>query len=136
MGDPAGNGVDILLVEDNPGDVRLVEEALHDTPSTLHIVYNGREAFDFLHQRDEFTDVPQSDIVLLDLNLPKVDGTRVLSEIRNESELKHIRVIIITSAQMEHTDLEPNDVEEDNFLTKPDDPDEFMSLVRSSIFDY
>lgn len=135
MGEPAETDVDILLVEDNPGDVRLVEEALRETPATLHIVNNGREALDFLHQRNGFTDAPDPDIVLLDLNLPKVDGTEVLSEIRSEPELRNIRVIIITTAQAQYTDLESNVVDEADFLTKPADPDEFLSLVRSSIFD-
>lgn len=135
MADPGETGVTILLVEDNPGDVRLVEEALHETSSTLRIVNDGREALDFLHQRNGFADAPHPDIVLLDLNLPKVDGTEVLREIRGDPDLRHVRVIIITSAEVEHTDLEPDVVDEISFLTKPADPDEFMSLVRSYVFD-
>lgn len=134
MCDGSETSIDILLVEDNPGDVRLVEEALHGTDSTLHITKDGKEALDFLHQRDEFTDAPLPSIVLLDLNLPTVDGTHVLDEIRSTPELEHLRVIIVTSAPEEYTDLETNDLDENNFLTKPADPDEFMTLVRSRIF--
>lgn len=134
MGEGSETSIDILLVEDNPGDVRLVEEALHGTHSTLHITKDGKEALDFLHQRNEFIDAPRPSIVLLDLNLPTVDGTHVLDEIRSNPELEHLRVIIVTSAQEEYVDLETYDFDEDNFLTKPADPDEFMALVRSSIF--
>lgn len=125
----------ILLVEDNPGDIRLVEETLHETPSTLHITRDGEEALDFLHQRNEFTDAPHPDIVLLDLNLPQVNGTQVLEEIRSDPELKHLRVVILTSAQREHADINSSHLDENDFLTKPSNPEEFMTLVRSSIFD-
>ena len=135
MDDGAETGVEILLVEDNPGDVRLVEEALHETNSTLHITSDGREALDFLHQRNEFTDAPHTDIILLDLNLPKVDGRQVLHEIRDDSELEDVEVIIITSAQEEHVNFEQGELDVSGFLTKPANPEEFMALVRSSIFD-
>ena len=135
MDDGAETDAEILLVEDNPGDVRLVKEALDETDSTLHIASDGREALDFLHQRDEFTDAPRPDVILLDLNLPKVDGTEVLDEVRSDPDLSETRVIIVTSTQEEHSGLEQDDHAGDNFLTKPADPDEFMALIRSSIFD-
>ena len=135
MDDGAETDVEILLVEDNPGDVRLVEEALDDTDSTLHIASDGREALDFLHQRNEFTDAPQPDFILLDLNLPKVDGTEVLDEVRSDPEISGIRIVIVTSAQEEYSGLEQDELDVTNFLTKPSDPEEFMALIRSSIFD-
>ena len=135
MDDGAETGAEILLVEDNPGDVRLVKEALDETDSTLHIASDGAEALDFLHQRNEFTDAPRPEVILLDLNLPKVDGTEVLDEVRSDPELSEIRVIIVTSAQEEYSGLEQDDLAGDNFLTKPADPEEFMTLIRSSIFD-
>lgn len=135
MDEGAETDVEILLVEDNPGDVRLVEEALQETNSTLHITNNGKQALDFLHQRNEFTGAPRPDIVLLDLNLPKVEGTQVFDEIRSDSELEDLRVIIITSTQEEYTDLEQDILDENNFFTKSIDPEEFMALIRSSIFD-
>lgn len=128
-------GDDLLLVEDNPGDIRLVEEALQGTNHTLHIVRDGKEALNFLHQRNDFTDRPRPDIVLLDLNLPKIDGVRVLDEIRSDPELNQIRVIILTSAQPEHADVDPENLEETGFLTKPTNPDKFIALVRSLIID-
>ena len=135
MSEGTESGVEILLVEDNPGDVRLVEESLRGTPSTLHITRDGREALDFLYRRGEFTDAPRPDIVLLDVDLPQVDGTRVFEEIRSEPELERLRVVIVTSTQTESVDLELNELEEGTFFTKPTDPDEFMELVRSVVFD-
>ncbi|WP_339106354.1 response regulator [Haloterrigena salinisoli] len=133
MGEGAAESAEILLVEDNPGDVRLVEEALQGTDSTLHIARDGREALDFLHRRDEFADVPRPDIVLLDLNLPQVDGTQVLDEIRSDPELEHLRVTVLTSVPEEYVSLEPDELDANDFFTKPADPDEFMALVRSRI---
>lgn len=135
MDDRAGADCEILLVEDNPEDVRLVEEALQDTPGTLHITRDGKDALDFLQQRNGFSDAPRPDIVLLDLNLPKVDGTRVLDELRSTSHLDHSRVIIITSAQEQDTDLPLEESEVDAFIMKPVDPDEFISRVQTAIYD-
>ena len=134
MSEGSESGVEILLVEDNPGDVRLVEESFRGTPSSLHITRDGREALDFLYRRGEFADAPRPDIVLLDVDLPQVDGTRVLEEIRDEPELERLRVVIVTSVQAEYVDLELCDLEEDHFFTKPTDPDEFIELVRSVVF--
>lgn len=135
MTNGAETSVEILLVEDNPGDVRLVEEALHETDSTLHITSDGKEALDFLQQRNESADTSLPDIVLLDLNLPQVDGTQVLDEIQSDPDIEQLRVIILTSAREEYTEIDLDDFDENDFLTKPSDPDEFMALVRSSIFD-
>ncbi|RKD98151.1 response regulator [Halopiger aswanensis] len=126
---------EILLVEDNPGDVRLVEESLRETPGTLHTAVDGEEALDFLSQRGDFADAPRPDIVLLDLNLPRVDGTRVLDEIRSDLERDGLRVVVLTSLEAESVDLDLTDLAEVDFYTKPTDPDEFMALVRSVVFD-
>ncbi|ADD07225.1 receiver box response regulator (plasmid) [Natrialba magadii ATCC 43099] len=135
MGERAETDPTILLVEDNPGDVRLIEEALQEPVNSLYITRNGREALDFLHRRNEFSDAPRPDVVLLDLNLPKVDGGQVLDEIRSDPDLAHIRVVVITSARAEHTALEPGAINEEDFITKPADPDEFLARVRTVIFD-
>lgn len=135
MDDSPETAVTVLLVEDNPGDIRLVEEAIGEGPGTLHVARDGREALDFLHQRDEYADVPRPDVVLLDLNLPKVDGNQILGDVQDDPELASVRVVVITSAREEHADLEPGDADEVDFLTKPTDPDEFMARVRSTVFD-
>lgn len=135
MTEVAATDPEVLLVEDNPGDVRLVEEALRETASSLHITRDGREALQFLRQEDEFDAAPQPDIVLLDLNLPKVDGVQVLEEIRSDPALEGIRVVIITSARERDVDLDRDAGGEDAFITKPADPDEFMSVVQGAVFD-
>lgn len=135
MAEVGATDPEVLLVEDNPGDVRLVEEALQETAGSLHITRDGREALQFLRQEDEFDDAPQPDIVLLDLNLPKVDGAQVLEEIRSDPALEGIRVVIITSARERDVDLDREAGDEDAFITKPADPDEFISVVQAAIFD-
>lgn len=135
MGEGTGSSLDILLVEDNPGDIRLVKEALHGTVSTLHVTRDGREALDFLHQRNEFTDVSRPDIVLLDLNLAKVDGAQVFDEIHRNPDLEEIRLLILTSASAEHAEVGPEEIKEENFITKPTDPEKFMAVIRSRIID-
>lgn len=135
MGDGTGAALDILLVEDNPGDIHLVKEALHETASTIHVTRDGKDALDFLHQRNEFTDVPRPDVILLDLNLPKVDGAQVFDEIQRTPELNEIRLLVLTSAPAEHADIGPEEINEEDFITKPTDPDEFLALVRSWVTD-
>ncbi len=125
----------ILLVEDNPGDVRLIEEAFSDgnIGNTLTTVTDGRAALDFIDQRGEYEDAPRPDIVLLDLNLPKVDGEDILHEIKHHPELEHVPVIVLTGMDeglIESRDLN-HDADEDGVLEKPVDPGEFVELIRS-----
>jgi CheY-like chemotaxis protein len=95
--------VDILLVEDNPGDIRLTQEALQEEKiiNKIYIAKDGIEAMQFLHKENPFSNVPTPDIIMLDLNLPRKDGREVLVEIKNDPYLKHIPVIILTSSQAE-----------------------------------
>ncbi|MFC6824272.1 response regulator [Halopelagius fulvigenes] len=125
----------ILLVEDNLGDVRLIEEAFSDgnIANALHTVADGQAAFDFIYQRGEYEDAPRPDIVLLDLNLPKGDGEDVLHEIKHHSELNHVPVIVLTGVSeelIESRDLD-HDADEDAVLKKPIDPGEFVKVIRS-----
>jgi len=111
---------EILLVEDNPGDVRLIEEAFSDgnVATKLNAVTDGQAALDFIHQREEYEDAPRPDTVLLDLNLPRVDGEDVLHEIKYHSELDHVPVIILTGLDenlIESRDLD-HDADEDAVL--------------------
>lgn len=93
------NPVNILLVEDNPGDVRLTQEALREGKlmNTLHVAGDGVEAIDFLRRRGKFAQAPEADIILLDLNLPRMDGREVLAEIKIDPLLKKIPVIVLTT---------------------------------------
>ncbi|MDS0474337.1 response regulator [Natrinema sp. 1APR25-10V2] len=134
MGDESSEAV-ILLVEDNPGDIRLIEEALSDgnIGNTLNTVNDGHAALDFIYQRGEYEDARRPDIVLLDLNLPKVDGEDVLHEIKHHPELGHVPVIVLTGLDeglIESRDLN-EDADEDAVLEKPVDPGEFVEVIRS-----
>jgi CheY-like chemotaxis protein len=125
------DGGDVLLVEDNAGDVRLTQEAFEDGTHRLHVVTDGVAALDFLHQRGEYEDAPRSDLVLLDLNLPRKDGEAVLTEIREDPVLGNIPVIILTSSDVEEDVREAYDRRANAYLTKPVDPTEFIETIRT-----
>ena len=124
----------ILLVEDNPGDVRLIREAFQEGQinNRLHTVTDGQEALDFIHRRVEYEDAPRPDIILLDLNLPRVDGEDVLHEIKHHPELKQVPVIILSGIDEDLVELRDldHDVDEDAVIEKPIDPDEFINVIR------
>ncbi|PSP81459.1 two-component system response regulator [Halobacteriales archaeon QS_1_68_20] len=128
-----GNPADVLLVEDNPGDVRLTREAFEEgqIENTLHVVNDGVKALDFIHQRGEYEGAPQPDIVLLDLNLPRKNGEEVLEAMRADDELEHIPVIVLTSSEAEEDVLRSYELCANAYLTKPVDPDEFIEAVWS-----
>jgi chemotaxis family two-component system response regulator Rcp1 len=125
--------VEILLVEDNPGDVRLTREALKEGKvySNLHWAKDGVEALEFLRRQGKFTDVPRPDIILLDLNLPKKDGREVLFEIKNDDELKRIPVVILTTSKAEEDVLRSYELHANCYVTKPVDLEKFIVVVQS-----
>jgi len=135
MTEPGGPGiaVDILLVEDNPGDVRLTREAFADgrIANTLHVTTDGHEALDFLYQRGEYADAPVPDVVLLDLNLPRMNGDEVLATIRDDPDMDPLPVIVLTSSSAEEDILKSYELHANAFLTKPVDPDSFIDRVRT-----
>jgi len=124
--------VEILLVEDNPGDIRLTREALKDCKmrNTLYVVEDGEEALSFLYKRGKYTNAPQPDLILLDLNLPKKDGKEVLSEIKENPGLKRIPVVILTTSKAEEDILKTYDLHANCYITKPVDFDQFISVVQ------
>lgn len=128
-----GGSIDLLLVEDNPGDVRLIEEAFKQgrMNHTIHVVTDGEEAMNFMHQRAEHASAPRPDLVLLDLNLPKVAGMDVLATIKEDPDLKSIPVIVLTGSEAEQDVIESYENHTNACLTKPVDPTEFISLIRS-----
>ena len=128
-----GEPADILLVEDNPGDVRLTKEAFREgcLANTLHVVGDGIEALDFVYRRGDYTDAPRPDIVLLDLNLPRKNGDEVLEEIKDEPDLRPIPVIVLTSSRAQEDVAKSYDLRANAYLTKPVDPDEFIDIIRS-----
>jgi len=131
--DSPADTADILLVEDNPGDVRLTEEAFREgqIKNTLHVVNDGVDALEFLRQRGEYADAPRPDIVLLDLNLPRKDGDEVLDEIRDDPALEALPVVVLTSSEAQEDIVQSYELKANAFLTKPVDPEEFIEVVRT-----
>ncbi len=127
------NPITILLVEDNPGDARLAQEALKDggIQNQLFHVVDGVEAMAFLHREGEYADVPRPNLILLDLNLPRKDGREVLEEVRGDAELARIPIIILTTSQSEVDILRSYDLHANCYITKPVDFDQFVEVVRS-----
>jgi CheY-like chemotaxis protein len=125
--------IQILLVEDNPGDVRLTVEALKGAKvaNQLHVVGDGEEAIDFLRQRGRHADAPRPDIVLLDLNLPRLDGRDVLADIKADADLAKIPIIVLTSSTAEADIQRAYALHANCYISKPVDFTEFISAVRS-----
>ena len=126
----AGRPVEILLVEDNPGDARLAQEALKDSKmiNKLHHVEDGVEAMAFLRKQGRFKGVPRPDLILLDLNLPKKDGREVLKEIKDDENLRRIPVVILTISRDEEDVLRTYNLHANCFITKPIDLNQFMKV--------
>jgi len=128
-----GHPIEILLVEDNPGDVRLTIEALKDGKvyNNLHVAKNGVEALAFLHQTGQYAQVPRPDLILLDLNLPKKDGREVLTEIKADPKLKQIPVIILTTSDTDEDILKTYELHANSFVTKPVDLEQFIKVIKA-----
>src|SRR3989440_4745903 len=124
--------VQILLVEDNPGDVRLTREALRDD-HTNHLTWtsDGVEALACLHREGKYADAPRPDLILLDLSLPRKDGREVLAEIKQDPELRRIPVVIMTSSDDEKDILAAYNLYVNCYVTKPVDLDQFIQVVKS-----
>ncbi|PYP45957.1 MAG: hypothetical protein DMD50_09420 [Gemmatimonadetes bacterium] len=125
--------IEILLVEDNPGDARLTREALRDAKvrNNLYVVPDGVEALAFLQRQGKHAAAPKPDLILLDLNLPKKDGREVLEEIKQNDEFRHIPVVILTTSQAEKDIIESYRLRANAFVTKPVDLEQFLKVVRS-----
>lgn len=125
--------VEILLVEDNPGDARLTQEAFKEArvANTLHIVHDGTEALALLRKQGKYAETPRPDIILLDLNLPKMDGREVLAEIKNDPALRRIPVIILTTSQAEEDILKTYNLHANCFISKPVELDNFLEVIKS-----
>jgi CheY-like chemotaxis protein len=128
-----GRPIEVLLVEDSPGDVRLTREALREGKirNNLSHVPDGVEAMAFLRHEGQYADVPKPDIVLLDLNMPRKDGREVLAEMKADPRLKRIPVVVLTTSEAEQDILKTYDLHANCYLTKPVDLDQFISIVRS-----
>jgi CheY-like chemotaxis protein len=125
--------IEILLVEDSPGDVRLTIEALKEAKvsNRLNVVQDGVEAMAYLYRKNSYKDVKCPDLILLDLNLPRKDGREVLAEIKNDKKLKHIPVVVLTTSRSEADILQAYDLHANCYITKPIDFSQFMDVVRT-----
>ncbi|WP_200961667.1 response regulator [Paenibacillus sp. Soil724D2] len=125
--------VEILLVEDNPGDIRLIVEVLKEGKinNNLSVVEDGEEALAYLRREGSYQEAIVPDIILLDLNLPKINGTEVLAEIKKDPQLKYIPVIILTTSEAEQDILRAYDLHANCYITKPVNLEQFLTVVRS-----
>jgi CheY-like chemotaxis protein len=125
--------INILLVEDNPGDVRLTIEALREgkVHNQLSVARDGVEALAFLRQEGQFAESPRPDVILLDLNLPKKDGREVLAEIKADERLRRIPVVVLTTSKAEEDILRSYALHANCYVTKPVDLEQFITVVRS-----
>jgi len=125
--------IEILLVEDNPGDVRLTQEALKETKilNNLSVAMDGEDAMAFLRREGEYADAERPDLILLDLNLPKKDGREVLAEIKEDAELKLIPVVVLTVSQAEQDILKTYELHANCYITKPIDLHQFVEVVKA-----
>jgi CheY-like chemotaxis protein len=125
--------IGILLVEDNPGDARLAQESLKESKirNTLHWVQDGLEAMKFLHRQGSHENAPRADLILLDLNMPKMDGRKVLAEIKSDDDLKRIPVVIFTISKAEEDILKTYNLHANCYITKPLDLNQFLKVIQS-----
>jgi chemotaxis family two-component system response regulator Rcp1 len=133
MAPPASGPIDILLVEDNPGDIRLTKEALSDA-NVLHrltVATDGLEALAVLRRQGRFANAPRPDIILLDLNLPRKDGRAVLAEIKKDPDLRRIPVVVLTTSKAEEDVLHSYDLHANCYIPKPLDLEQFIAVVKS-----
>jgi CheY-like chemotaxis protein len=125
--------IDILLAEDNPGDADLAREALEESKlkNRLFIATDGQEALDFLYKKGDYKDVPRPDLILLDLNMPRVDGHEVLKQLKEDKHLRTIPVVILTTSRADEDILKTYNMHANCFISKPLDLDKFIEVVHA-----
>jgi chemotaxis family two-component system response regulator Rcp1 len=128
-----GRPIEILLVEDNPGDVDLTREGLggFKVRNTLHVATDGMEAMDFLRRKGKYAGVPRPDLILLDLNLPKKNGREVLAEVKSDEDLRRIPIVVLTTSKEEEDILKSYNLHANCYITKPIDLTQFIKVVQS-----
>jgi len=128
-----GEAIEILLVEDNPGDIRLCEEAFQEGKvlNNLHVVQDGDEAIAFLRRQGDYAAAPTPDVILLDLNLPRKDGREVLAEVKEDELLRRIPIVVLTTSDAELDIVRSYDLHANCYVTKPVNLDQFMKVVHS-----
>jgi CheY-like chemotaxis protein len=126
------NVINVLLVEDDPGDVLMTREAFefHKIRNALHVVTDGEQALEFLHRRGEYADAPRPGLILLDLNLPRRDGREVLAEIKADASLRTIPVVVLTTSEAEEDIVRSYSLHANAYVSKPVDFDRFVDVIR------
>lgn len=127
------DSINILLVEDNPADARLIKEVFKDTKikNKLYVVKDGVDAMAFLNQEANYVDIPRPDVILLDLNLPRKDGREVLKELKEDKALKRVPIVILTTSSAEEDIIRTYDNHANCYITKPVDFDQFLKVINS-----
>jgi CheY-like chemotaxis protein len=130
---PSARPIEVLLVEDDPGDVLMTQEAFADykIANRLTVVTNGEDAIAYMHKQGRFADSPTPDLVLLDLNLPRRDGREVLRDIKEDADLRRVPVVILTTSEAEEDVLASYDLHANAYVRKPVDFDQFVAAVRA-----
>ncbi len=128
----AGRAIEILLVEDDPGDELITREAFEHNKlkNNLHVAHDGEEGLDFLYQRGPYEGAPRPDLILLDLNLPKYDGRQLLEKVKSDPDLARIPVVVLTTSSAEEDILRSYELHANAYVTKPVDLDQFINAVR------
>ena len=123
----------VLVVEDNPDDVTIIKRAMRksEVKCELYFAYDGEEALNFLHQRAEFEDAPRPDLILLDLNLPKINGLKVLEQVKEDNRLRRIPVIVLTVSTSQEDMVRAYDSGAASYMTKPVDSKDFKRLIET-----
>lgn len=129
---PAGRAIDILLVEDDPGDELITREAFdhNKLKNRLHVARDGEQGLEYLYRRGPYRDAPRPDLILLDLNLPKYDGRQLLQKIKSDPDLARIPVVVLTTSSADEDILRSYQLHANAYVTKPVDLDQFISAVR------
>lgn len=128
----AGRAIEILLVEDDPGDELITREAFEHNKlkNRLHVAHDGEEGLDFLYRRGQYADAPRPDLILLDLNLPKYDGRQLLEKVKSDPDLARIPIVVLTTSSAEEDILRSYQLHANAYVTKPVDLDQFVNAVR------
>jgi CheY-like chemotaxis protein len=126
------HSLSVLLVDDDPGDVLMIEEALEqlDSARTVHVVNDGEEALAFLRRKGRFTDAPRPDVVLLDLNMPRMDGRQVLADVKSDETLRTIPIVVFTTSQAPADVMSSYALHANAYVTKPINLDELTEIVQ------
>jgi CheY-like chemotaxis protein len=124
--------IEVLLVEDDPGDVLMTQEAFaeHKVRNKLNVVSDGEEALAYLRREGRHAEATRPDLILLDLNLPRIDGREVLQVIKNDEDLRRIPVVVLTTSQADEDILRSYSLHANAYVTKPVDFDRFIAVVR------